>query len=158
MAITDWRFGLLIKDLGKNFTITTIFAYFYEVNTKCYSYKKHKKFMNSKTHKVEKILKGSLDSIPSPSPSVKSQIMGGKFAWGVKAKHCCTLSTNFWKQKFCWHQPAMFCLYTSSKLSTHNLNFHWRWRWWDWIWVTFSNLFYFTFKFLFLTYIQFFFS
>ena len=28
--------------------------------------------------KVEKILKGSLDSIPSPSPSVKIQNMGGK--------------------------------------------------------------------------------
>ena len=28
--------------------------------------------------KVEKILKGSLDSIPSPSPSVKIKIMGGK--------------------------------------------------------------------------------
>ena len=27
---------------------------------------------------VENILKGSLDSIPSPSPSVKIQIMGGK--------------------------------------------------------------------------------
>ena len=28
--------------------------------------------------KVENILKGSLDLIPSPSPSVKIQIMGGK--------------------------------------------------------------------------------
>ena len=28
--------------------------------------------------KVENILKGSLDSIPSPSPSVKNQIIGGK--------------------------------------------------------------------------------
>ena len=28
--------------------------------------------------KVEKISKGSLDSIPPPSPSVKIQIMGGK--------------------------------------------------------------------------------
>jgi len=28
--------------------------------------------------KVEKILKGSLDSITSPSPSVKILIMGGK--------------------------------------------------------------------------------
>ena len=28
--------------------------------------------------KVENILKGSLDSIPTPSPSVKIQIMGGK--------------------------------------------------------------------------------
>ena len=42
--------------------------------------------------KVEKILKGILDSISSPSPSVKIQIMGGK---GVKAKHCWMLSTNF---------------------------------------------------------------
>ena len=30
--------------------------------------------------KVEKILEGSLNSIPSPSSSVKVQIMGGKFA------------------------------------------------------------------------------
>ena len=30
--------------------------------------------------KVEKILKGSLDSIPSTSPSVKIQIMGRNFA------------------------------------------------------------------------------
>jgi hypothetical protein len=28
--------------------------------------------------KVEKVLKGSLDLIPSPSPSVKIQIIGGK--------------------------------------------------------------------------------
>ena len=28
--------------------------------------------------KVEKILRGSMDSIPSPSNSVKIQIMGGK--------------------------------------------------------------------------------
>ena len=41
----------------------------------------------------------------------------GKFAWGVLAKHCWALSTNVWKQKVCWHQPAMFCLITSSKLS-----------------------------------------
>ena len=30
------------------------------------------------SNKVENILKGSLDSIPSPSPSVKIQIMGRK--------------------------------------------------------------------------------
>ena len=34
--------------------------------------------------KVEKILKGSLDSIPSPS--VKIQIIGGKVCLGCKAK------------------------------------------------------------------------
>ena len=31
----------------------------------------------TKSSKVEKILKGGLDSIPSPSPSVKIQIIGG---------------------------------------------------------------------------------
>ena len=36
--------------------------------------------------KVEKILKGSLDSIPSPSPSVKIQIMGWKVCLRCKGK------------------------------------------------------------------------
>ena len=40
--------------------------------------------------KVEKIFKGSLDSIPSPSPSVKIQVMGlsckGKILLGVVNK------------------------------------------------------------------------
>ena len=33
-----------------------------------------------------KILKGSLDSIPSPSPSVQIQIMGGKSCLSCKGK------------------------------------------------------------------------
>ena len=36
--------------------------------------------------KVENILKGSLDSIPSPSPSLKIQIMGGKVCLRCKGK------------------------------------------------------------------------
>ena len=36
--------------------------------------------------KIEKILKGSLDSIPSPSPSVKIQIMGGEVCLRCKGK------------------------------------------------------------------------
>ena len=36
--------------------------------------------------KVEKILKGSLIWIPSPSPSVKIQIMGGKVSLRCKGK------------------------------------------------------------------------
>ena len=47
----------------------------------------------------------------------KFKLWAGKFAPGVKAKHCWSLSTNFWKQKVCWHHPAMFCLITLSKLS-----------------------------------------
>ena len=53
----------------------------------------------SKDSKVEKMLKGSLDSIPSPSPSVKIQIMGGKVCLRCKGKHCSVLSTNFFVLK-----------------------------------------------------------
>ena len=51
--------------------------------------------------KVEKILKSSLDSIPSPLPSEKFKLWAGKFASGVMAKHCWAFSTNFRKQKVC---------------------------------------------------------
>ena len=51
--------------------------------------------------KVEKILKGGLDLIPSPSPSVKIQIMAGKFTSVKKAKHCWVMSTNFLFSKLC---------------------------------------------------------
>jgi len=37
-------------------------------------------------HKVEKILKGNLDLIPSPSSSVKIQIMGVKVCLRCKGK------------------------------------------------------------------------
>ena len=43
-------------------------------------------FHSGKFIKVEKILKGSLDLIPSPSPSVKIQIMGGKVCLMCKDK------------------------------------------------------------------------
>ena len=39
--------------------------------------------------KVEKILEGSLDSISSPSSSVKIQIMGGKVCLRCKGKTFC---------------------------------------------------------------------
>ena len=67
--------------------------------------------------KAEKILKGNLDSIPSPSPSVKIQIMGGKFAWVVKAKHCWVFSINFWKQSLLKITSNVLPYNTSSKLS-----------------------------------------
>ena len=39
--------------------------------------------------KVENILKASLDLIPSPSPSVKIQIMGGKVCFYTLSKLSC---------------------------------------------------------------------
>ena len=70
----------------------------------------------------------------------KFKLWMGKFAWGVKAKHCWALSTNYLYSKVCWQHPAMFCLYT---FPAHNLNFHWiwRWKWWDRIQAIFLNLF-----------------
>ena len=65
--------------------------------------------------KVEKSFKMSLDSILHLQ--WKFKLRAGKFAWGVKAKHCWALPTSFRKQNVCWHHSAMFCLITSSKLS-----------------------------------------
>ena len=54
-------------------------------------------------------------------------------------------STRFWKQKVCWHHPAMFCHITSSKFSRQQFEFSLKWRWWDRIQAIFLNLFYFNF-------------
>ena len=53
-------------------------------------------------HKVEKILKGSQDSISSPSRS---------------PKHLNFLFLFFSAKQVCWQRPAMFCPYTPSQLS-----------------------------------------
>jgi hypothetical protein len=44
--------------------------------------------------KVEKILKGSLDSISSPSPSVKIKIMGSKVCLRCRGKSLLTTPSN----------------------------------------------------------------
>ena len=51
--------------------------------------------------KVGKILKGNLDSIPSPSLSVKIQIMGGKICLRCKGKTLLDFVDNSLKQKVC---------------------------------------------------------
>ena len=56
--------------------------------------------------KVEEILKGSLDSIPSPSPSVKIQIMGGKVCLRCEGKTLLGVVNKLLKTKS--HHPAMF--------------------------------------------------
>ena len=84
-----------------------------------------------KSFKVGKILKVAW--IQSHHLQWKFKLWARKFAWGGKAKYCRVLSTKFWKQKVCWHHPAMLCLLTQVNFLANNLNFHWRWRWWDWI-------------------------
>ena len=60
--------------------------------------------------KVEKILKGSLDLIPSPSPSVKIQIMDGKVCLRCKGKTLLGIVKKLLKTKV--------------NFTANNLNFH----------------------------------
>ena len=68
--------------------------------------------------------------IPSPSPSVKIRIMGGKVCLWCKGKTLLGVFNKLLKTK-------ILCFITSSKLSANNLNFHW--RWWDRIQTIFLN-------------------
>ena len=61
--------------------------------------------------KVEKILKGSLDSISSPSPSVKIQIIGRK-------------RQNICIQKFVDNDQQCFAFTPQENFPAYNLNFH----------------------------------
>ena len=72
--------------------------------------------MNSK---VENILKGSLDLIPSPSTSVKIQIMGGKVCLRCKGKPL-LLKTK----RFVDITQQCFAFTSQAHFPTHNLNFH----------------------------------
>ena len=58
-------------------------------------------FLVKNCYKVEKILKGSLDSIPSPSPSMKIQIMGGKVCLRCKGKTLLGIVNKLLKAKVC---------------------------------------------------------
>ena len=62
--------------------------------------------------KVEKILKGSLDSIPSPWFSVKIQIMSGKVGLRRRGKTLLGVVNKLLKTTSLLTCPAMFCLYT----------------------------------------------
>ena len=77
----------------------------HSIATQCVALPPHYIYYDSK---VENILKGRLDSIPSPSPSVTIQIMGGKI--GLRCKNKTLLDVV---NKYFVYFPA------------HNLNFHW---------------------------------
>ena len=56
--------------------------------------------------KVEKILKGTLDSILSPSPSVKIQIMGGKICFRCKGETLMGVVNKLLKTKSLLTSPS----------------------------------------------------
>ena len=86
--------------------------------------------------KIEFFLKGSLDLIPSPLPSVKTQILGRELCLRCKGK---TLKYK----KFVDITRQCFASIRQVNFPSNNLNFHWRWRWWDLIQAIFFNLLYF---------------
>ena len=62
--------------------------------------------INDTSGKVEKILEGSLDSIPSLSPSVKIQIMGRKVCLRCKDKTLLDVVNNLLKTKSLLTSPS----------------------------------------------------
>ena len=66
--------------------------------------------------KVKKILKDSMDSISSPSPSLKIQIMGGKVCLRCGGKTLLGVVNKHLKTKSLLTSTATFCLIISSKL------------------------------------------
>ena len=77
----------------------------------------------SNLSKVEKILKGSLDLIPSPSPSVKIDIMGGKVCLRCKGKTLLGDVNKLLKTKSFFDIPQQcFALLPKVNFPTNNLN------------------------------------
>ena len=79
--------------------------------------------------KVEKLLKDSLESIPSPSPSVKIQIVGGKVCFRCKSKTLLGIVNKLLKTKSLLTSSSnVFALIPEVNFPANNLNFHWRLR------------------------------
>ena len=70
--------------------------------------------------KVEKILKGNLDLIPSPSPQVKIQIMGGKVCLKCKGKTLLGDVNKLFVFKILLTTPFT----PQANFPAHNFNFH----------------------------------
>jgi hypothetical protein len=71
-----------------------------------------------------KILKDSLNSISSPSPSLKIQIMGGKVRFGCKGKTLLGVVNKLLKTKSLLTTPGnVLPLHPKAIFPTHNLNF-----------------------------------
>ena len=81
------------------------------------------KILNFGFYKVEKISKGSLDSIPLPSPSVKIQIIGGKVCLRYKGKTLLDKQT-FEDKKLVDIAQQCFAVIPQVNFPTNNLNFH----------------------------------
>ena len=79
------------------------------------------------TYKVDKILKGRLDSIPSLLPSVKVHIIGGKVSLRCKGKTLLVVVKKLLKTKCLMTSPSnaqCFALLPRVNFSVNNLNLY----------------------------------
>ena len=74
--------------------------------------------------KVEKILEGSLDSIQSPSPSVKIHILGGKVRLRCKCKSLLGVVNKLLKTKSLLTSPSNVLPYYIKYFPAKNLNLY----------------------------------
>ena len=88
--------------------------------------------LEERLHKVENILEGSLDLIPS------LKIMGGLVCLRCKGKTLLGVVNKLMKVKKIVDNAQQYFAFPA-----HNSNFHWRRRWWDQTQIIFLNLFYF---------------
>ena len=79
-------------------------SYTYKLSSQTQSYAVY--VLKSHEYKVEKILKGSLNLIPSPSPSVKIQIIGGKVCLRCKGKTLLGVVNKLLKTKSLLTSPS----------------------------------------------------
>jgi hypothetical protein len=71
------------------------------------------------------MLKSSLDSIPSPSPPMKIQIMGGKVCLRCKGKTLLGIVNKLLEKKtFVDITQQCFALLSHANFPANNLNFH----------------------------------
>ena len=82
-------------------------------------------FIPKPSIKGENVLKGSLDLITSPSPSLKIQIIGRKLYLRQNIVRWCQQTFCF--QKFVDNTQQYFAFTSEANFPAHNLNFHWRW-------------------------------
>jgi hypothetical protein len=82
-------------------------------------------FKQAKPDKVKKIQEDSLDSIPSPSLSVKIQIVGGKVCLRCKGKTLLGIVNKLFSFKSLLTTPS-FAFTPQVNFPAHNLTFHLR--------------------------------
>ena len=137
----NWKIHLFISQSYKKPKHTKIYRFY--AYLLCENASLEKIFEMVKMIKIEKILKGNLHLISSPSPMLKVQIMCWTICLRCKGKILLGIVNKLLKTKWLFTSPGN--VLPQVNFHANNLNFHW--RWWDQIQAIFLNLFYFFLSF-----------